>query len=77
MGDPIFDNFAKTDSQSPTGKDMEQLSADDIVALVDLIHEPVILLLHSGVAPSGWLVADARPKMIKGIIAAEPVAPPI
>jgi pimeloyl-ACP methyl ester carboxylesterase len=77
MGDPIFDYFAKTDSQSPTGKDMEELSAKDIVELVDLIHEPVILLLHSGVSPSGWLVADARPKMIKGIIAAEPVAPPI
>jgi pimeloyl-ACP methyl ester carboxylesterase len=77
MGDPIFDYFAKTDSQAPTGKDMEQLSADDIVALVDLIHGPVVLLLHSGVAPSGWLVADARPKMVKGIIAAEPVAPPI
>jgi len=77
MGDPVFDYFAKTDSQSPTGKDMEQLSADDIVALVDLIHEPVILLLHSGVAPSGWLVADARPKLVKGIVAAEPVAPPI
>jgi pimeloyl-ACP methyl ester carboxylesterase len=77
MGDPVFDYFAKTDSQSPTGKDMEQLSADDIVALVDLIHEPVILLLHSGVSPSGWLVADARPKLVKGIIAAEPVAPPI
>jgi pimeloyl-ACP methyl ester carboxylesterase len=77
MGDPIFDYFAKTDSQAPTGKDMEQLSADDIVALVDLIHGPVVLLLHSGVAPSGWLVADARPKMVKGIVAAEPVAPPI
>ncbi len=77
MGDPVFDYFAKTDSQSPTGKDLEQLSADDIVALVDLIHQPVILLLHSGVAPSGWLVADARPKLVKGIIAAEPVAPPI
>jgi pimeloyl-ACP methyl ester carboxylesterase len=77
MGDPVFDNFAKTDSQSPTGKDMEELSAKDIVELVDLIHEPVILLLHSGVAPAGWLVADARPKLVKGIIAAEPIAPPI
>jgi pimeloyl-ACP methyl ester carboxylesterase len=47
------------------------------VELVDLIHEPVILLLHSGVAPAGWLVADARPKLVKGIIAAEPIAPPI
>jgi pimeloyl-ACP methyl ester carboxylesterase len=77
MGDPVFDYFAKTDSQSPTGKDIEQLTADDIVELVDLIHSPVILLLHSGVAPSGWLVADARPKLVKAIIAAEPVSPPI
>lgn len=77
MGDPVFDYFAKTDSQAPTGKDMERLSADDVVALMDLIHEPVILLLHSGVSPSGWLAADARPKLVKGIIAAEPVAPPI
>jgi pimeloyl-ACP methyl ester carboxylesterase len=77
MGDPVFDYFAKTDTQSPTGKDMEELSAKDIVELVDLIHEPVILLLHSGVAPAGWLVADARPKLVKGIIAAEPIAPPI
>ncbi len=77
MGDPIFDYFAKTDSQAPSGKDMEQLAADDIVALVDLIHGPVVLLLHSGVAPSGWLAANARPKLVKGIIAAEPVAPPI
>ena len=50
----------------PTGKDMERLSAKDIVALMDLIHEPVILLLHSGVSPSGWLAADARPKLVKG-----------
>jgi pimeloyl-ACP methyl ester carboxylesterase len=77
MGDPIFDYFAKTDSQAPTGKDMEQLAADDIVQLVDLIHGPVVLLLHSGVAPSGWLVADARPKAVKAIVAAEPVSPPI
>jgi pimeloyl-ACP methyl ester carboxylesterase len=77
MGDPIFDYFAKTDSQSPTGKDMEELSAKDIEELLDLIHEPVVLLLHSGVAPAGWLAADARPKLVRAIIAAEPIAPPI
>jgi pimeloyl-ACP methyl ester carboxylesterase len=77
MGDPVFDYFAKTDTQTPMGKDLEKLAADDIVELVDLIGQPVILLLHSGVAPSGWMVADARPKLVKGIVAAEPVAPPI
>ena len=77
MGDPIFDYFAKTDSQAPTSNDMERLAADDIVALMDLIHQPVILLLHSGVSPSGWLAADARPKLVRAIVAAEPVAPPI
>jgi pimeloyl-ACP methyl ester carboxylesterase len=54
MGDPIFDYYAKTDSQTPTAKDLERLTADDVVELIDLIHQPVILLLHSGVAPSGW-----------------------
>ncbi len=77
MGDPIFDYYAKTDSQTPTGSDLETIAADDIEQLLDLIGQPVILLLHSGVAPSGWMVADARPKLVKGIVAAEPVSPPI
>src|SRR5258708_12767750 len=56
---------------------MEPLAADDLAQLVDLIGKPVILLLHSRLATSGWLLADARPKLIKGIIAAEPWGPPI
>jgi len=77
IGDPVFDYFAKTELGFPTAEDMELLSAEDLVQLVDLIHQPVILLLHSRLATSGWLLADARPKMIKGIIAAEPWGPPI
>ena len=77
MGDPMFDYYAKTDSQTPTGADLEKIAADDIEELLDLIGQPVILLLHSGVAPSGWMAADARPKLVKGIVAAEPVSPPI
>lgn len=77
MGDPVFDYFAKTDTQTPTGKDIEQLTATDIEELLDLINQPVVLLLHSGVAPSGWMVADARPRLVKAILAAEPLAPPI
>ena len=77
MGDPIFDYYAKTDSQTPTAADLEQITTDDVVDLLDLIGKPVILLLHSGVAPSGWQAADLRPKLVKGIVAAEPVSPPI
>jgi pimeloyl-ACP methyl ester carboxylesterase len=77
IGDPVFDYFAKTELPFPSADDMEPLAAEDLVQLVDLIAKPVILLLHSRLATSGWLLADARPKMIKGIIAAEPWGPPI
>lgn len=77
MGDPVFDYFAKTELQTVAGPDVEKRNRDAIVALVDLINQPVILMLNSGSAGFGWLVADARPKLVKGIVAVEPVAPPI
>ncbi len=77
IGDPVFDYFAKTELNFPSADDMEPLSAEDLVQLVDLIGKPVILLLHSRLATSGWLLADVRPKMIKAIVAAEPWGPPI
>jgi pimeloyl-ACP methyl ester carboxylesterase len=77
MGEPEFDYFAKTEVSFPNSDDIEQVSADAIDQLIDLIHQPVILLLHSRLATSGWLVADERPKMIKAILAPEPWAPPI
>lgn len=77
IGDPVFDYFAKTELNFPSGDDMELVCADALVQLVDLIGKPVILLLHSRLATSGWLLADARPKLVKAIIAAEPWGPPI
>jgi pimeloyl-ACP methyl ester carboxylesterase len=77
MGDPVFDAFAKTEIPVLLGGKVEQYTTDALVQLLDMIGQPVILLLHSGVAASGWELADARPKLIKGIVAAEPVAPPI
>lgn len=77
IGDPVFDYFAKTELNFPSGDDMEPVCADALVQLVDLIGKPVILLLHSRLATSGWLLADARPKLVKAIIAAEPWGPPI
>src|SRR5579864_2606606 len=77
IGDPVFDYFAKMELPFPSADDMEPLAAEDLVQLVDLIKKPVILILHSRLATSGWLLADARPKMVKAIIAADPWGHPI
>src|SRR5208283_2380455 len=77
MGDPVFDYFAKTELQAVSSPGFEKRTVDTIEQLVDLIGKPVVLVLNSGIAASGWVVADARSKLVKGIVAVEPVAPPI
>lgn len=44
-------------------------------ALLDQIG-PSILITSSAGGPFGWLVADVRPKLVKAIIAVEPIGPP-
>src|SRR5258708_6584632 len=63
--------------QSCANPNNPQIITDPVVQLLDLIGQAVVLMVNSGVASSGWVVADARPKLVKGILAAEPVAPPI
>ncbi|MBM3374302.1 MAG: alpha/beta fold hydrolase, partial [Betaproteobacteria bacterium] len=53
----------------------EQLMREAGAALLDRIG-PAILLTHSQSGPFGWVIADARPKLVKGIVAAEPSGPP-
>jgi pimeloyl-ACP methyl ester carboxylesterase len=77
MGDPVFDYFARTELQAVASPNQDKRTVDAVVQLVDLIGQPVILVLNSGIAASGWVVADARSKVVKGIVAVEPVAPPI
>lgn len=77
MGDPVFDNFAKTQLPFVSGGEQEKLALDANVALLDKIGTPVILMTHSQGGDFGWLVADARPNHVKGIVAIEPAAPPM
>ena len=78
MGDPVFDYFAKTEQQVPVSTPaFEAKTVDALEQLIDRIGQPVVLMLNSGIAAPGWVVADSRAKQVKGIIAAEPVAPPI
>jgi hypothetical protein len=46
-----------------------------ITALLGRIGRPSVLVIHSQGAPGGWLAADARPHLVKGIIAVEPNGP--
>ena len=77
IGDKVFDDFAKTQVQFLAGNRQETLTRDANVALLDAIDTPVILLTHSQGGAFGWLVADARPNLVKAIVTLEPAAPPI
>ena len=46
------------------------------MALLDKIG-PAILLTHSQSGAFGWPVADARPDLVKAIVAVEPNGPPV
>jgi pimeloyl-ACP methyl ester carboxylesterase len=75
-GDPVFDQFYA--SQEPGIADfalVQSLNRDALVALLEKIG-PAILLTHSQSGPFGWLVADARPELVKAILAVEPNGPP-
>jgi pimeloyl-ACP methyl ester carboxylesterase len=77
IGDKVFDDFTKTQVQFLAGGRQDTLTRDANVALLDAINTPVILLTHSQGGGFGWLVADARPHLVKAIVTVEPAAPPI
>lgn len=75
-GDEIFDQFRA--SQVPylaSRATSERITRAAGAALLDSIG-PAILLTHSQSGPFGWQIADARPGLVKGIVALEPNGPP-
>ena len=53
----------------------ERLTRDAGIALLDEVG-PAVLVTHSQSGPYGWLLGDARPELVKGIVAIEPEGPP-
>ncbi len=51
------------------------LNRDALVALLDKIG-PAVVMTHSQGGAFGWPVADARPNLVKAILAIEPNGPP-
>lgn len=71
-----FDEFLAGYGPLPDDLAMSQdMEATRLADLLDRIG-PALLITHSASGPVGWLVADRRPGMVKGIVAIEPMGPP-
>jgi pimeloyl-ACP methyl ester carboxylesterase len=75
-GDPVFDQFYASQVETViSNEETQQRNQDAGAALLDKIG-PAIVLTHSQSGPFGWLIADARPKLVRAIVAIEPSGPP-
>lgn len=74
--DPAFDTMMA--ELGPTMNDMGRHHRDCQRGLIELLQltGPGILLTHSAGGPAGWLTADARPDLVRAILALEPAGPP-
>ncbi|RXJ89796.1 hypothetical protein CRV01_07690 [Arcobacter sp. CECT 8983] len=77
QGDEIFDQFYASQVESlKSHVESSNLVKNAGAALLDKIG-PAILITHSQSGPFGWLITDARPDLVKGIVTIEPSGPPI
>ena len=75
-GDPVFDAFYATQVESlASNAETQTLVQAAASALLDKIG-PAIVVTHSQAGPFGWLIADSRPALVKGVVAVEPGGPP-
>ena len=76
-GDASFDAFYATQFPSLDSYPKQQeINRDAIIALLERIG-PSVFLVHSQSGAFAWPVADARPKLVKAIVAIEPNGPPV
>ncbi len=74
-GDPVYEQSAEASVPSVANQQrLDEINRDALAALLDRIG-PAVILTHSRSGPYGWLLADARPGLVKGIIAIEPNGP--
>jgi len=76
-GDATFDTFYASQVETIGDETLiEDINREAGAKLLDRIG-PAVLLTHSQAGVIGWSVADARPHLVKGILAIEPSGPPI
>lgn len=75
--DAAFDQFYASQVESMDDiASLEAMMREAGSALLDRIG-PAVLLTHSQGGPMGWTIADARPKLVRGILAVEPNGAPV
>jgi pimeloyl-ACP methyl ester carboxylesterase len=74
-GDPVFDQFYASQVESAGGGVSAELVAKAGAALLDKIG-PAVVITHSQAGAFGWGIGEARPALVKAIVALEPSGPP-
>jgi pimeloyl-ACP methyl ester carboxylesterase len=75
-GDPVFDAFYATQVETVISNEETQVRNQQAgAALLDRIGSAIVLT-HSQSGAFGWLIADARPNLVKAVVAIEPSGPP-
>ncbi len=76
-GDPVMDQYWASNIPGMENRIMQaQMNIDALAALLDRIG-PSIILVHSQSGAYAWPLAQARPNLVKAIVAAEPAGPPV
>jgi pimeloyl-ACP methyl ester carboxylesterase len=76
-GDPSFDNYYAGGIGSMQDREMQnQMNIDALAALLDRIG-PAIVVVHSQSGAYGWPLVQARPDLVKALVALEPSGPPV
>ncbi len=76
-GDPALDQYWAGDVPGMENRMMQsQMNIDALVSLLDKIG-PSVILVHSQSGVYAWPVAQARPSLVKAIVAVEPNGPPV
>jgi pimeloyl-ACP methyl ester carboxylesterase len=75
IGDPLVDQFMA--QQRPSRFDVPQPFALYKRRGAELLEQigPAIVLVHSAGGPFGWLMADARPDLVKAVVSVEGLPP--
>ena len=74
-GDAVFDQFYASQVPWMGRVESERAMSAAGAALLDRIG-PAVVLVHSQAGAFGWLLADARPDLVKAVVAVEPFGPP-